>query len=404
MLDEPLKIRSMWSFSCLLFLKYKRYLWAYSGAELMKKILLFGLLLGASLSNAQSFPWQNPLRIAWSNDGVNFGPTSIFQDSSGVPSVIRWKGDTLICAFQWFRLPQNTPSWDRVAVKFSYDAGLSWTAPTPIVVNGLPVNYQRPFDPTLAVLGGDSLRIYFSSSEGMPMGGLNATVNTYSAISQDGVHYIFEPGPRVDDPANKVIDPAVIYFSNGWHYTAPIGAPQEGAYHYVSPDGLNFSPVQPIPSDNQHNWTGNMMVNNTTELRFYGSGPNIWYNSSSNGGVWNGFVPTNLQGGDPSVLQVSEQSYLMVYVGKPYSTGVNNPNSALHTVQIYPNPASEDLQLHSAEGLGEYQYIIFNADGRILQEGHRNVPSINLAGIPAGVCFLKIMFGDQTGFFRFLKQ
>jgi len=370
----------------------------------MRKILLFSLLLGTALSYAQSFPWQNPLRIAWSTDGVNFGASTIFQDSSGVPSVIRWKGDTLICAFQWFRLPQNTPSWDRVAVKFSYDAGLNWTAPTPIVVNGLPLNFQRPFDPTLVVFGGDSLRIYFSSSEGIPMGGLNATVNTYSAKSLDGVHYTFEPGPRVDELSNKVIDPAVIYFNQSWHYTAPIGAPQEGAYHYVSPDGLNFSPVQSIPSDNLHNWTGTMMVNNSTELRFYGSGPNIWYNTSSNGGLWNGFVPTNIQGGDPSVLQVSPQNYLMIYVGKPYSTAVKDPDSAISTLQIYPNPASDKLQLRSAVGLVEYHYIIFNTNGRILKEGYTDVSSIDLDGIPVGICFLKIISGDQAGFFKFLKH
>ncbi len=117
----------------------------------MKKTLLplFVLLFTSALAKAQSPPWQNPLRMAWSSDGKTFDAPTIFQDSSGVPCVIRWKGDTLICAFQWFRLPQNTPSWDRVAVKFSYDGGLSWTAPTPIVVNGLPANYQRPFDPAV---------------------------------------------------------------------------------------------------------------------------------------------------------------------------------------------------------------------------------------------------------------
>ena len=48
-------------------------------------------------------PWESPLKMAWSNDGTNFGNATIFQDSSGVPSIIKWKGDTLVCAFQWFR-------------------------------------------------------------------------------------------------------------------------------------------------------------------------------------------------------------------------------------------------------------------------------------------------------------
>ncbi len=156
-------------------------------------------------------PWNNPLYIAWSSDGITFNTPTVFQDSSGVPSVIKWKGDTLVAVFQWFRQPNPSPTWDRVAVKFSYDNGLSWTQPTPIVINGLPANYQRPFDPTLTVFNSDSLRLYFSSSNGTPMGGLDSTVNTYSAKSSDGINFYFESGERVDQPSNRVIDPAIIF-------------------------------------------------------------------------------------------------------------------------------------------------------------------------------------------------
>src|ERR1043165_9177664 len=90
----------------------------------------------------QGQPWNNPLKMAWSADGITFGTPAIFQDSSGVPSVIKWKGDTLIAAFQWFRQPNPSLSWDRVAVKFSYGNGMHWTQPTPIIVSGLPTGYQ----------------------------------------------------------------------------------------------------------------------------------------------------------------------------------------------------------------------------------------------------------------------
>jgi hypothetical protein len=366
-------------------------------------LLTFNLLV-ATCSIAQNPPWENPLNLAWSSDGKIFGTPSVFQDSAGVPSVIRWKGDTLIAAFQWFRLPQNTPSWDRVAVKFSYDAGQNWTPPVPIVVDGIPANYQRPFDPTLVVFGGDSLRIYFSSSVGIPMGGLNATVNTYSAKSHDGVHYSFEPNARVDHPTTKVIDPAVIYFNNGWHFTAPIGAPQEGAYHYVSPDGLNFSPVPNIPSDNQHNWTGNLMLNNATELRFYGSGPLIWYNASSNGGQWNGFVHTNIQGGDPSVLQVSTNIYLMVYVGPPNSTGLEEAVPEEGLAIVYPNPARDFLHLFSSDNLQEYDYGIFRLNGQLVNNGHSNQNSVDLGKIPSGVYLLNVRTKYNSQYFKFFKN
>lgn len=183
---------------------------------------LIGLFAIAESAAQPNGPWNSPLLMAWSQDGRVFSTPTTFQDSSGVPSVIRWKGDTLVAAFQWFREPRTAPTWDRVAVKFSYDAGLTWTEPAPIVIDDLPANYQRPFDPTLAVVDG-RIRIYFSSSDGMPVGGLNEIVNTYSAISDDGISYTFEPGARFDHAARPVIDPAVIYFRNEWHYAAPTG-------------------------------------------------------------------------------------------------------------------------------------------------------------------------------------
>ncbi len=361
------------------------------------------LLMTSALAQAQLPPWKSPLKMAWSSDGKTFAPSTIFQDSSGVPCIIRWKGDTLICAFQWFRSPQNTPSWDRVAVKFSYDAGLSWTTPTPIVINGLPTNYQRPFDPTLTLFNGDSIRLYYSSSDGMPTGGLTEIVNCYSAKSHDGVHYSFEPNARVDQPSKPLIDPAVIYFNNSWHYTAPAGAPQDGAYHYVSPDGLNFSQVPSIPSDNQHNWTGNLMLNNATELRFYGSGPFIWYNSSPNGGQWNGFVSTNIQGGDPSVLRVSDNQYLMVYVGMPYTSGVEDLGFSLRSATIFPNPSRDVLHLRSQENNLAYEYDVISLDGRMLKTGRSESNSMDVQGLPEGIYLLKIRIGNEIGLFRFAK-
>lgn len=298
---------------------------------------------------------------ATSTDGITFDTPVIFQDSSGVPSVIKWKGDTLVCVFQWFRLPVGSPSWDRVAVKYSYDNGLNWTAPQPIQVLNFPAGYQRPFDPTLAVLSSDSLRIYFSSSVGLPPMGLDASVNTYSAVSADGLLYTFEPNARVDVADNKVIDPAVIEFGPGWHYTAPIGAPQQGAYHFVSPDGVNFSQVASIPSDNAHNWTGNFMRNSDNELRFYGSGPMIWYNATANGGVWNGFVATNLNGGDPSVVRVAPDLYRIIFVGAQYITDLTEAD-ATDSAFFYPNPVGDELFLDVPRGV--LQVLFFDVSGR----------------------------------------
>ncbi|MBM2814033.1 MAG: hypothetical protein HW421_795 [Ignavibacteria bacterium] len=275
----------------------------------------------------QNGPWNSPLKFALSNDGTNFNSEKIFQDSAGVPSVIKWKGDTLACVFQWFRQPVNSLSWDRVAVKFSYNLGITWTEPVPIVVTGIPANYQRPFDPTLTVIENNKLRIYFSSSDGIPKG-MDTSINTYSATSSDGINYQFESGARYDNLQSKVIDPAVIYFNNEWHYLSPAGAPQDGAFHCTSTDGLVFTEKLKIQSDNTHNWTGNFVVENSEELRFYGCGQNIWFNKSNDGFVWNSYTNTNIKGGDPSVVKLAENNYLMVFVGQS-NNQINPPGKVI---------------------------------------------------------------------------
>lgn len=272
--------------------------------------------------------------MATSADGQQFNTPSIFQDSAGVPSLISWKGDTLVAAFQWFRAPKPSPTWDRVAVKFSYDNGQSWTEPVPIQIPDLPTGYQRPFDPTLVVLPDQSIRMYFSSSAMPPMG-LDETVNTYSATSTDGIHYIYDPGIRVDHPTKPVIDPAVIFFKNLWHYTAPAGAPQDGAHHHTSMDGLSFKEQIPIPSDASHNWTGNLMHESPDLIRFYGAGSGgIWFSESGNGGAWGPYQMTNIQGGDPTVLKRGIDDYLMIYVGSPNATALLEPAIRQEDVQI----------------------------------------------------------------------
>ena len=83
------------------------------------------------------------------------------------------------------------------------------------------------------------------------------------------------------------------------------------------------------------------MIKDTNELRFYGSGMGIWYAYSPNGGEWSGYISTNVMGGDPSVLKLSDTNYLMIYTGPPYTTSVSSVSenkSDFYIYQNYPNP------------------------------------------------------------------
>lgn len=339
--------------------------------------LLLVLAIGR-ISLAATNPWELDLMIRSSSDGSSFGPETLFCKAAGVPSLIRDHRGRLLAAFQWF--PQNDPAnWDRVAVKISTDNGGSWSEPQPIRVDSLPEGYQRPFDPTLAVLDDGRIRIYFSSNpSGKPT--LQAGVATYSAISTDGIHYSFEPGARFGVAEKAVIDPAVIRLGSTWHYTAPIGRPEEGAYHAISSDGLNFTRIDNIPSVDGVNWTGNLVLY-ADGMRFYGgSSRGIWWAFSKDGNSWTPPVFSGFQGGDPSVVPTEDGNYRMVYVGTPTAAPpafqVEYPRAGYRaagsgTIGFFRSGQEADILLSGIDFNNTGGPLLFNHPGGIGGDGYR---------------------------------
>src|SRR4029078_11800099 len=109
----------------------------------------------------------------------------------------------LIAAFQHFPQDDNR-NFDRVAVAFSRDEGKTWTKPVPIFVDGLEKGLARPFDPTLVPLPDGKVRLYFTSNRSPDF--RRSIPAIYSAISQDGVQYLFESGVRFAVEGRIVID------------------------------------------------------------------------------------------------------------------------------------------------------------------------------------------------------
>ncbi|MFZ1322045.1 MAG: T9SS type A sorting domain-containing protein [Ignavibacteria bacterium] len=347
-------------------------------------------------------PWQHPLKICRSIDGTTFSDIKTFQDSAGVPCVINPSEGNLISAFQWFRQPVGSDTWDRVAIKFSSDYGITWTEPQPIVINGLPLDFQRPFDPALAISDNGKLRMYFSSGQNLI---LDTSINTYSAISDDGVNFNFEPNIRFSLPDRPVIDPAVIKFNGLWHLVNPATMSTTGAYHNVSGNGLDFMRVPDIVSDQQHSWIGNFMIKDSAELRFYGSGMRIWYSSSPNGGIWSSFLNTNIMGGDPSVVKLSDNNYLMIYTGPPYPVSVNENNLLLNGFELYqnyPNPFNPETVInYELRVTGDVELKVYGVFGNevstlVNEKQITGSYSVTFDGnnFPSGVYFYKLHSGN----------
>jgi hypothetical protein len=258
-------------------------------------------------------PWQQDLKIAVGSDPNRFGAPTTFVAQAGVVSVTRRPTGQLVAVFQWFPFA-DPAAFDLVATSLSNDGGRTWSSPRTLSVVGLPANYQRPFDPTITVREDGSLRLYFTCGS-TPAVGATTGLGFCSATSTDGFNYVVEPGQRFY-PGRSTVDCAVLRWNGQWHLTSPIGAPQEGAYHAVSTDGLTFTRVADIPSSPTANWTGNLVAVGSA-MRFYGSP--LWYASTTDGVAWTAPISLGVGGGDPAVVEAETGRWLVIYTGAPGS-------------------------------------------------------------------------------------
>ncbi len=273
-------------------------------------------------------PWNRDLYILESSDGLKFEKFKVFAERGGVPSLIQDAQGKLIAAFQWFPI-EKRDSFDRVAVCFSSDHGKTWSDPESIVVNGLPEDYMRPFDPTLTLLEDGQIRLFFTSHHKQAR-----TPAIYSAISLDGIHYTFEEGMRFGVDGEKVVDCAVTRLGKSWHLYVPIEQKDGYGYHAVSEDGLNFKRLEDVHIDGRHRWLGCALAT-TNGFRFYGSGEKgIWSAISTDGSSWKLAGDGLGQGADPGVAPTINGRHLMIVTGEPRKDS--------QSIQIDFNPFPQD--------------------------------------------------------------
>lgn len=356
----------------------------------MKK--LFVIVSVFISSNIFSQANLHDLIICKSSDGVNWTNNALLQDSSGVPSIAQSTTGVIYCAFQWFPAPQSptNTAHDKIAIKQSTDGGLTWSAPQLANFIGFPGTYKRPFDPTLVLADNGNIRMYFSSSKTGTLMALDSTVHCYSAISADGINYTYE-GVRVLVKDSITIDPAVAKFGSVWHYSAPRAAPQHGAHHFLSNDGMAWTRTTTIGSDFNHNWTGNFLTDGSA-LNFYGT-PNpwtnqIWRNQTLDGFTWNGYVNcvgpitvSTIQA-DPAVFKVGPANYIMVYVSKQSAVGINENSEADLSVSIFPNPSANQINIKTEEKIISVKII--DANGKLIysqQNANKTIENHLQAGL-----------------------
>jgi hypothetical protein len=251
-------------------------------------------------------------------------------ERAGVPTLARWK-DKLIAAHQYF--PESDElNFDKVAVRFSADEGRTWSGAQVIRLSGLPEGFRFPFDPTLTPLTDGRLRLYFTSVQGRRIEEHRPAI--YSAISTNGVDYVFEPGVRFAVEGRVVIDCAVVLHKGVFHLYAPDNGtrlpgprgdrpdtaeePRVGTgYHATSKDGLKFTREADVTIEGgRFRWLGNAQSDGS-EITFYGTGGN-WMATSKDGANWK-VKERSVRGAgaDPGAVTLRDGSLLVVGTGPP---------------------------------------------------------------------------------------
>ena len=244
-------------------------------------------------------------------------------------SVARLADGRLALAFQGF--PADDPrAFNRTAVRFSSDEGRTWTDAQPIEIAGLDATLAPPFDPTLVALPDGRVRLYFVSFDdrGLEPGTPPTVTGVYSAISDDGRRYTFEPGTRLAIEGRVVLDAAAALHDGVFHLVVPdhgtaaellarrkSGEPQPGGngYHAISKDGLAFERAADLPLPSTRNlWWGNLLSEGDT-LFFFGTGPGPWPLVSRDGMSWKPAAePLVMPGVDPAAVRLRDGTLLLV--------------------------------------------------------------------------------------------
>ncbi|MDP8245192.1 MAG: exo-alpha-sialidase [Candidatus Hinthialibacter antarcticus] len=241
---------------------------------------------------------------------------------AGVSTIIQLSSGRILAAFQWF--PEDQPeAVNKIAVRFSDDGGTGWSPPQVADFIDLPSNITRQFDPTLVALADGRVRMYFTGNPDSSRV-LNENTGIYSAVSTDGIHYVYEEGERFGVDDAPMIDCAVVRTDDEFHLYSPIQGAVGTAYHATSSDGLAFERQDDLVNELGQNWLG-CAVFLDGRVRFYGTlvkgkglFGSMWFADAADGadfGVAQAYEHTGF-GSDPGVVHLDNGNTLITSTGK----------------------------------------------------------------------------------------
>ena len=95
-----------------------------------------------------------------------------------------------------------------------------------------------------------------------------------------------------------------------------------------------------------------------------------------------------------------------VYINSTLLTGTDDEISDFHSVNIYPNPASNSITIEVPDASGEKRISVYNSNGQrvidqIVASGYS---TIYISNLPPGLFSLSISDGKTLSTGRFIKE
>lgn len=259
-------------------------------------------------------PWNNRLMSAVSEDGVTWEKTGlVITDQADVPDLAIVDGVVYLYYTGWTTSKGET---NKTVVAISEDQGYSWTH-VQLDLEGFE-KMSPPVDPDIQYVDG-TFRLFLTSDPNDGDG-----PRTYYAESNDGIHFE-KKGVAYEQAGERVLDPSIILIGNTWYYFAG-GGP--GNWRGVSEDGKVFTDLSPdnfFADGKAHMMSNGIQVGD--EYRYWAfsnQGTDIVSFTTQDGDQWEydgialaldeDSTKEAHQVKDASVIQLSNGTYLMVYV------------------------------------------------------------------------------------------
>ncbi|MFC1687920.1 hypothetical protein ACFL0L_05105 [Patescibacteria group bacterium] len=253
-------------------------------------------------------PYGDSVTYALSNDLLNWEPSGVMlAEHASVPGAVMKDGTI----FVYFVDVRTDGIKEQLGMVTSTDGGGTWSEPTTLTIEGL--GDKATADPAAVITDDGQIRLYYFDINEMrinkPASGIEPPQKIYSAISDDGINFTQEVGVRFE--REGAFDPDVLYVDGTWYmYTGDLQGNR--VIIATSLDGLIFSyqgtayegGAVPDVWHEDGNWylytAGINIATGTDGLTFESSGHEFR-------------DPNSRVTADPSVVQLSDGSYLMLY-------------------------------------------------------------------------------------------